>query len=117
VRCDLRRTRRGCEAAVAAVKDAVGQLVAAKARWDAIAAEMAKLLRLAGRSTQHIPTFPSELAELVRDARRADQGDVPLPIPGVVRTVARVVAPDDPNPVVREPARAKILANRAGDAG
>jgi hypothetical protein len=84
------------DAAVAAVKDAVGQLVAAKARWESIAAETANLLRLAGRSTAHGPTFPVQLGELAKDARRAGEIDVPLPIPGDARAAARVVASVDP---------------------
>ena len=36
---------------------------------------------LAGRSTQHVPTFPTQLGELAKDARRAGEIDVPLPIP------------------------------------
>ncbi len=108
--CDALFTERGpaADAAAGAVKDVVGQLVAAKARWEAIASETANLLRLAGRSTQHVPTFPAQLGDLAKDARRAGDVDVPRPVPGVPRSAARVLAVDDPDPAVREQARAKI---------
>jgi hypothetical protein len=71
------------ETAVSSVKDAVGQLVAARSRWEQVAAETMSLLRLAGRSTAHVPKLPSQLEQLTRDARRARDIEVPLPVPGV----------------------------------
>ena len=89
------------QAAVGAVKDAVGRFVTAKDGWQQIGADTRSLLRLAGRSTAHVPTFPERLAELARDAKRAGDVDVPLPVPGVPRTAAAVVVPEDiPDPAI-----------------
>ncbi len=114
--CDALFTERGpaADAAVGAVKDAVGQLVAAKQAWDGIAAATAVLLRFAGRSTADIPSFPAQIGDLAKDARRAGAVDVPRPVPGVPRSAARVVAVDHPDPAVSGPARAEIHADRAG---
>jgi hypothetical protein len=75
--------RRGDALAVArAVEDAVAELGQAHARWNGVESEVAALLRLAGRDTRDVPTFPERLATLVRDARRADGLQVPAPLPG-----------------------------------
>ena len=69
--------------AVAALcEDVVEQLAQAQARWNAVEAEVAGLLRLAGRDAGTLPTFPAALATLVRDARRAGDLRVPPPLPG-----------------------------------
>jgi hypothetical protein len=66
--------------AVAAAR-AVEQFGHAYGQWQAVAAEIVGLLRLAGGDTS-LPAFPERLASLVRDARRADGVQVPPPIPG-----------------------------------
>jgi hypothetical protein len=69
-------------AAAEAVEAAIEQLGDAHARWQAVAAEVAGLLRLAGRDSRDMPTFPARLTDLVRDARRAGGVGVPAPVPG-----------------------------------
>jgi hypothetical protein len=79
----LLRERNGDAAAVArAAEQAIVQLSDAHAAWNAVEAEIAGLLRLAGRDTRDLPKFPVQLATLVSDARRADGVQVPPPVPG-----------------------------------
>lgn len=72
-----------------AVEDAVERLGQAQAAWNAVEADVAALLRLAGKNTGELPPFPEALATLVRDARRAAGVDVPTPLP---RTLPDTVA-------------------------
>jgi chromosome segregation ATPase len=69
-------------AAAQAVENAIEQLGEAHQRWQTVAAEVAGLLRLAGRDSRDMPTIPERLTDLVRDARRAGGVGVPPPIPG-----------------------------------
>lgn len=100
--------RQGDALAVArAVENAVEDLGQAHAAWNGVESDVAGLLRLAGRDTRDVPTFPDPLANLVRDARRAGGVGVPAPLPQALQPVT--VAPhDDPDPRIREAARAKI---------
>jgi ABC-type taurine transport system substrate-binding protein len=82
-------------AAVEEVEAAVQRLSEAHGRWHAVSGEVAGLLRLAGRDSRDIPSFPAELEELVRDARRA--GGVPVPAPLPVHAVV-VPALEQPLP-------------------
>jgi len=77
----LRERAKECSAAAQATEAAVEQLGQAHARWHAVEAELAALLRLAGRSTGDLTRFPEALATLVRDARRAEGVGVPAPGP------------------------------------
>jgi hypothetical protein len=76
----LAEQRPAAVAAAQGVEDAVEQLGEAHARWQAVAADVVGLLRLAGRNTS-LPAFPERLADLVRDARRSDGVLVPPPVP------------------------------------
>jgi hypothetical protein len=76
-------------AAAQAVEEAVERLGQAQAAWNAVEADVAALLRLAGKNTGELPQFPEALATLVRDARRAGGVDVPAPLP---RTLPDTVA-------------------------
>jgi hypothetical protein len=67
-------------AAASAVEEAVEQLGHAQARWNAVQADVAAVLRIAGQSTQ-LPQFPERLATLVREAKRAGGVGVPAPVP------------------------------------
>ena len=98
-------------AAAEAVEAAVERLGRAHAAWQGVASDVAGLLRLAGRDTR-LPGFPEQLATLVKDARRSDGVTVPPPLPGGHAHV-RVVPEHDPDPEVREAARAKIAKEAA----
>ena len=93
-------------AVAAACEEAVEQLAQTQAAWNAVEAEVAALLRLAGRDAGTLPTFPATLATLVRDARRAGDLRVPPPLPGG-HAHAHVAPYDDPDPAVRDRARAR----------
>ena len=79
------------QAAVGAVTQALEALTSAHSSWLAVETESMRLLRLAGHDTRDQPRFPERLAELVRDARRAGDEIVPLPLP-VARRRATVEA-------------------------
>lgn len=96
-------------AAARAVEGAVEELGRAHARWNGVESEIAALLRLAGRDMRDMPRFPAQLETLARDARRAGGVDVPLPLPGE-RMYTTIAAHDDPDPAVRDAARAKIAS-------
>jgi hypothetical protein len=68
--------------AVEEVEAAVARLTEAHGRWHAVAGEITALLRLAGRDSRWMPSFPAELEQLVRDARRAGGVSVPAPVAG-----------------------------------
>ena len=75
----LRERRPDAEAAAAAVQQAVEALAQAEKQWNAAQSDLQTILRLAGRSSEGLPQFPTALAELTRHARRAGQVDVPSP--------------------------------------
>jgi hypothetical protein len=78
-------------AAAHAVTDALEALHAAHAEWTSVEVASMALLRLAGQRTDSQPRFPPALAALVRDARRVDAGNVPLPLPVAPQPAARLV--------------------------
>jgi hypothetical protein len=75
----LREKKPDADAAAQAVQDAVAALAAAQKQWDSAQSGLAAILRLAGRSTEGLPVFPTALVDLTRHARRAGQVDVPSP--------------------------------------
>ena len=77
----LRERVPDAQAAVKAVRDALEALDKANGAWQAVESESMRLLRLAGRDTRDQPRFPERLADVVRDARRAGDTVVPLPLP------------------------------------
>lgn len=77
----LREREPDAQAAVKAVSDALEALDRANGAWHAVESESMRLLRLAGRDTRDQPRFPERLADVVRDARRAGDIVVPLPLP------------------------------------
>jgi hypothetical protein len=85
----LAESRPAALAAVQAVEAAVAGLEQARSEWNAVQADVAGLLRLAGQSTRDLPVFPPRLDTLVQDARRAGGVDVPAPLP---RTLPDTVA-------------------------
>jgi len=99
-------------AAAQAVEEAVEQLGRAHAAWTGVESDVAALLRVAGRNLGTLPRFPELLANLVRDARRAGGVGVPVPLPGE-RAYATIAPHDDPDPGIREAARAKIAPEAA----
>jgi hypothetical protein len=99
------------QAAVRAVTDALDALQAARGAWSAAESECMALLRLAGHNTSSLPRFPEALSNLVRDARRAGGAVVPVPLPREQQAHVAAIAPEhDPDPDVREAARAKLVA-------
>ena len=80
-------------AAARAVEEAVERLGQARAAWNAVEADVAALLRLAGKNTGELPRFPEALATLVRDARRAGGVDVPAPLPRALPDTVASKAP------------------------
>jgi hypothetical protein len=86
------------------VERAVEQLGEAHSRWNSVEAEIASLLRLSGNDTGTLPRFPQRLADLVRDARRADVS-VPAPLPrGLAH--ASIATHDRPDASIAEAAKA-----------
>lgn len=83
--------------AVAAAQDVerdVLRLGTSYGQWSGVATRISSLLRLAGRDTRDMPSFPAELEQLVRDARRAAGVNVPPPVPG-----GQAMVPLPPAPV------------------
>jgi hypothetical protein len=72
----------GAVAVARAVDEALQELVRSHAELTAFEADVAALLRNAGRDARDLPRFPEQLARLMRDARRAAGVDVPPPVPG-----------------------------------
>jgi ElaB/YqjD/DUF883 family membrane-anchored ribosome-binding protein len=97
-------------AAAQAVEDAIDALARSQAVWNGVAAEVAAMLRAAGRGSGAVPNFPDALGRLVKDARRADGVPVPVPLPGDHAHV-RVAPYDDPDEEVREQARATMTGS------
>jgi hypothetical protein len=64
-----------------AVAQAVEQFLQAHGQWQAVATEIAGLLRLAVEDTS-LPPLSPRVEALVRDARRAADAQVPPPLPG-----------------------------------
>ncbi len=87
-------------AAAGAVEDAVLRLAQAQKEWTAVESEVGALCRLAGRDTRNMPRMPVQVAELVRDARRAAGVRVPAPLPGDGTAAAAVAASREASPEV-----------------
>lgn len=91
--------RPDAERVARAAEDAVERLRTAHAEWHAVSQEVANLLLLAGEQSSSLPSFPAQLEELVRQARRAGGVGVPEPLP------SRVAAA---SPIAREPAAERV---------
>ena len=89
--------------AAQAIDGLADQLLAALKEWDAVKGRVAGLAHLAGQ-TERAPALGWD--ELARDLRRRPR-PTPSPLPQWFAAVT-VVKHDDPDPTVREPARAAI---------
>lgn len=109
----LRERQPDAEAVARATEKAIAQLGRAHAEWHGVANGVAALLRTAGEKSGAMPSFPAQLEDLVRDARRAGGVGVPEPLPARVAVAATITPEHDPDPEVREAARARL--GTAGD--
>lgn len=96
------------QAAVQQIHDATRLLEEGRLAWHAEEQEQLALLQFAGgRSGREIPSL--HLDQAIRDLRRAVDQGVPAPLPrGVQAATIAIAAHDDPDPAVREAARARL---------
>jgi chromosome segregation ATPase len=98
------------DAAADGITAAVAALEQARMSWHAIESQVGALLAVAPGRNQRVPQI-DHVDTAIRDVRRAIDG-LPRPLPVSASMPATVVPEHDPDPDVREPARARIAGRR-----
>lgn len=97
-------------AAAAAISHLVDQLEQARLHWHAVGGRVEALVRAAGWDVRVVASGAA-IDQAIRDARIA-LADPPRPLPANVPATVSIAAVDDPDPELREEARARIRAGR-----